>query len=79
MLCRLVVHIAKRYANQGVDLSDLIQEGEMGLRKVRRQGQRSAWITLHECGVVSTARGWFLYYKLLETAPQLCAGLVSQE
>lgn len=30
---RLVVHIAKRYSNQGVDLSDLIQEGETGLRK----------------------------------------------
>ncbi|GAB4818290.1 hypothetical protein N2152v2_005336 [Parachlorella kessleri] len=30
---RLVVHIAKRYANQGVELSELISEGEMGLRK----------------------------------------------
>jgi hypothetical protein len=32
---RLVVHIAKRYANQGVELSELISEGEEGLLKVR--------------------------------------------
>ena len=30
---RLVIHIAKRYANQGVALMDLIQEGNIGLMK----------------------------------------------
>jgi RNA polymerase primary sigma factor len=51
---RLVVAIAKRYRNQGLDLADLIQEGNVGLLKAV---DRYDW---RDGAKFSTYAGWWI-------------------